>query len=164
MDEALSIATVSLDGGGRIGLCRLPGRLGRLAADLDTIAAWKPKIVVSLTELGEMQRYGSEALGERLARSAVDWRHFPVRDYGAPEGAMPAWQQLASDLHAILDRGGAVLLHCQGGRGRSGMIGLRLLVERGEEAAAALARVRSVRPGAVETDAQLAWASAGFAG
>jgi hypothetical protein len=41
------------------------------------------------------------------------------------------------------------------------MIALRILVERGEGGEAALARLRSVRPGAVETPEQLAWASAG---
>jgi len=41
------------------------------------------------------------------------------------------------------------------------MIALRLLVERGEDASSALARLRAARPRAVETDAQLAWASAG---
>jgi hypothetical protein len=38
---------------------------------------------------------------------------------------------------------------------------LRLMVECGEDPAQALARLRSVRPCAVETDAQLDWACAG---
>ena len=41
------------------------------------------------------------------------------------------------------------------------MIALRLLVERGADGHDALANLRSVRPGAVETDDQLAWALAG---
>jgi hypothetical protein len=41
------------------------------------------------------------------------------------------------------------------------MIALRLMVERGEPAEAALARLRAARPGAVETAEQLAWAQAG---
>ena len=37
---------------------------------------------------------------------------------------------------------------------------LRLMFEAGEDAQAALIRLRAVRPCAVETEAQLAWASA----
>ena len=40
------------------------------------------------------------------------------------------------------------------------MIALRLLVERGADPEAALKRLRAVRPGAVETDDQFAWAVA----
>ena len=60
-----------------------------------------------------------------------------------------------------LARGEGLLLHCRGGQGRSGMIALRLLVERGEAPDAGLTRLRQARPGAVETAAQLAWASGG---
>ncbi|MDH5531227.1 MAG: protein phosphatase, partial [Paracoccaceae bacterium] len=45
------------------------------------------------------------------------------------------------------------------GCGRSGMAVLRLMVEAGEPVDVALIRLRKVRPCAVETDAQLAWAS-----
>jgi hypothetical protein len=164
MDEALSIATVSIDGGGRIGLCRLPGLLGDLGSDIRAIVDWNPKIVVSMTDKSEMDRCGSGNLGADLAKASIDWFHLPIRDYGAPDdnGAM-AWPGLAARLHKVLREGGSVLLHCRGGRGRSGMIALRLLVERGESAKVALGHLRSARPGAVETDAQLAWASAGRA-
>ncbi len=56
-------------------------------------------------------------------------------------------------------QGGRVLVHCMGGCGRSGMALLRLMVESGEPADRALARLRAVRPCAVETPEQLAWAS-----
>ena len=52
-----------------------------------------------------------------------------------------------AELNGILDRGGSVLTHCYGGHGRSGMVTLRLMVERGEEPETALARIRTERPG-----------------
>ena len=162
MAEALSIATVSLEGGGRLGICRLPGLSGDLASDVRAIVDWKPRIVVSMTEQAEMDRYGGGNLATLLAGASIKWRHLPIRDYGEPQGAsQDAWPKLAAHLHEVLDEAGAVLLHCRGGLGRSGMIALRLLVERGEDANSALARLRSARPHAVETEAQLAWASAG---
>jgi hypothetical protein len=40
---------------------------------------------------------------------------------------------------------------------------LRLMIEAGEEPQSALARLRKVRPCAVETEAQMQWALAGVA-
>lgn len=162
MSEPFTIATIALAGGGRIGICRLPGVSGNLDADLKAIAAWKPTIVVSMTEQAEMDRCGSGALGARLADFQIDWAHLPIRDYGGPDGdSRTRWPALSRRLNETLANGGAVLLHCRGGLGRSGMIALRLLVERGEEVNRALAQIRSVRPGAVETDGQLEWAARG---
>jgi len=162
MAEPLSIATVSLAGGGRLGICRLPGLTGDLASDVRAIVDWKPRIVVSMTEQAEMERHGGGDLARLLAGASIEWHHLPIRDYGEPQNASrDAWPKLAAHLHEVLDARGAILLHCHGGRGRSGMIALRLLVERGEDANSALARLRSARPHAVETEAQLAWASAG---
>lgn len=156
--EAFAIHAVDLPGGGSIGLCRMPGRSGDLAGDVAVIAAWSPRVVVSLTELQELEAHGAKRLASLLGATH---RHLPIVDYGVPEADDTAWAGLRGELHAVLAAGGRVLLHCMGGCGRSGMIALRLMVERGEGAEAALARLRAVRPCAVETDAQGAWASAG---
>lgn len=155
-----TIATVSLDGG-RIGISPLPGRTGKLEADMIDLLRWKPDIVVSMTGQAEMQRGGAGEMPQRLADAGVGWRHFPIVDFGAPEKTSGDWQTLSSELHAILDRGGAVLTHCYGGHGRSGMVTLKLMAERGEDPKAALARIRAVRPGAVEAESQFAWAATG---
>jgi Cyclin-dependent kinase inhibitor 3 (CDKN3) len=160
MIEPFAIATLPLPEGGRIGLCRLPGRSSDLSGNVSVIRDWKPAIVVSMTEATEMAESGAGNLPALLASSGIAWRHFPVADFGVPEMEMlPQWTALSAELHARLDAGEGVLLHCMGGLGRSGMIALRLAVERGEGAEAALARLRMVRPGAVETEAQGVWAS-----
>lgn len=158
--EPFAIATLPLagdgrTGGGRIGVCRLP----RLPEDLPAILGWKPAAVLSMTEVSEMAP--CRDLGRVLAEAGIAWLHLPIRDFFGPDGASrDAWPETARRLHAILDGGGGVLLHCRGGKGRSGMIALRLMAERGEPADAALARLRQARPGAVETAEQLAWAEA----
>ena len=160
-DQSFSIATLYLEGRGRIGVCPLPGAQGDLASDLALVKQWKPALVLSMTEKPEMEACGSGDLGSLLARDGIDWAHMPIRDFGGPVGSSAAaWPKLSLRLHGILDRGAGVLVHCRGGRGRSGMIALRLLVERGEDAGAALHRLRHTRPGAVETEEQMAWASA----
>lgn len=161
-DSDLPIGTVRLGDGGRIGISPLPGISGALRADLVRIRDWGASVVVSMTETDEMARLGSADLGTACREAGIDWRHLPIRDFGGPEGESAAgWPLLSHDLHEILDHGGSILLHCRGGKGRSGMIALRLMVERGEDPDDALARLRQARPGAVETEAQLNWAVSG---
>lgn len=159
---AFTIATVPVEGGGRIGICALPGRTGNLDADMTELLRWKPDMVVSMTESAEMARAGSADLPHRLADAGVEWRHLPIADYNGPgKDSGSKWPDLSAEIHAILDRGGSVLTHCYGGHGRAGMVTLRLMAERGEDPKVALARIRAVRPGAVEADGQFKWASAG---
>lgn len=156
------IATIPLESGARIGICPLPGRGGDLDADMIVLLKWGPAAVVSMTELDEMRRAGAADLPGRLKEAGIDWHHLPIRDYGGPSGGTAdAWPALSRALHAILDEGGSVLTHCYGGHGRSGMVTLRLMTERGEDAEKALARIRAARPGCVEAPAQFAWAAAG---
>ena len=162
MFERLTIATVDLPSGGRIGICRMPGIVGDLDGDMAAIRDWRPAYVVSMTGLPEIERAGSAALPRRLEEAGIAWRHFPIVDFGAPEAdVLPRWPALAREMHAALDAGGGVLTHCRAGLGRSGMVSLRLLIERGEAPEAALRRIRDVRPGAVETAGQRAWAAQG---
>ncbi|MBT5433514.1 MAG: protein phosphatase [Rhodospirillaceae bacterium] len=159
------IAKIEPHGGGRIGVCALPGRSGGLQADLKAVVDWGPVMVVSMTEIGEMQASGSQDLGEHLRGHGIDWVHLPIRDFGGPDGSSrDAWPKLAARLHACLDGGEGVLLHCRAGQGRAGMIATRLLVERGEEPKTALTRLRLVRAGAVETNEQFAWAASAWEG
>jgi hypothetical protein len=161
--EPFSIHEIAHDTGGRLALARLPGRTGALEADLGSIVDWAPRTVVSMTELDEAERYGAAGLGAGLEAVGIRHEIFPIRDFGTPETAETEWPALAMRLHAVLDTGGGVLLHCLGGKGRSGMVALRLLVERGMKPAKALEAIRVARPGAVETAAQESWGVGGRA-
>lgn len=158
MTASFDIATVDALPG-QLGFCALPGRHNNLDQDLTTIAAWQPIAVVSLTETSEMTAQDCADLGPRLQKMGMEWHHLPIPDYGTPDRDIAQrWTDLAATLHGHLDQGRRVLVHCKGGLGRSGMIVLRLLIERGMEKDAALGSVRESRAGAVETDAQLDWA------
>ncbi|KAF0231497.1 MAG: hypothetical protein FD175_798 [Beijerinckiaceae bacterium] len=157
--EPFQISSITLASGARLGLCRLPGRAGDLAADVAQIAGWAPAIVVSMTGTAEMQDKGAAGLGSALIATGIAHAHFPVHDFGVPDEGDAGWPALSARLHAVLDQGGSVLLHCLGGKGRSGMIALKLMVERGVPADAALEAIRRQRPGAVETAEQEAWAN-----
>jgi ADP-ribosyl-[dinitrogen reductase] hydrolase len=83
------------------------------------------------------------------------WFHLPIVDVSIPDERFEEeWDIAAEELRSILRGGSHVLVHCRGGLGRAGMIAARLLIELGMAAETATARVRAVRPGAIETRAQ----------
>lgn len=48
--------------------------------------------------------------------------HMPIRDFDIPRWPESVWSFLASDVYALLERGINVLIACDGGHGRTGMI------------------------------------------
>lgn len=147
---------------GRIGICPMPGRFSRFADDMATILAWHPALVLTLTSEIELESADAERLPAALAEAGALWRHLPVSDFRAPCAETEAlWSKASAEARAVLAEGGSVLAHCYGGCGRSGMALMRLMVDAGEAPEAALERLRSARPCAVETAAQFAWARAG---
>ena len=147
-------------GEGWLGIAPMPGRFGTYPADLNAILRWGAGLVLTMNTETELARGEIASFGDDLAAAGVDWRHLPIADFGAPGEATAAlWPEASDRAFKVLSGGGRVLAHCYGGCGRSGMALLRLMVEAGEEAGPALERLRDVRPCAVETEAQKAWAS-----
>ena len=145
---------------GSIAISPMPGSRGDLNADLATIINWSPALVLTMTTTAELRAAGAGDLPIRLHQAGIGWLHLPIADFGAPGGETAAfWPKASEKARSILSGGGRVLAHCRGGNGRSGMAALRLMVEMGEEPEQALEKLRAVRPGAVETQAQLRWAS-----
>lgn len=147
-------------GRGWLGIAPMPGRAGRYESDLTAILRWPAVLVLTMTPEEELVRSGASGLAADLAAAGVEWRHLPIADFGAPRPEMEAaWSEASGFARETLAAGGRVLAHCHGGCGRSGAALLRLMVEAGEDVDEALARLRAVRPCAVETEAQFAWAA-----
>lgn len=144
---------------GQMGISQMPGRDGDYGADLTALLDWAPDLVLSMTTQSEMERKSAWRLGPDLEAEGVAWRHLPIRDFGVPGSETAAlWAEASGLAHDILRRGGRVLVHCMGGCGRSGMAFLRLMLEADEKPVLAIARLREIRPCAVETAAQKEWA------
>jgi ADP-ribosyl-[dinitrogen reductase] hydrolase len=153
---------------GRIGTTFCPGKKDTqaltgswdrdLELDLDAIQAWGAVAVVTLVEEQELRALQVPRLGEAVRERHMAWLHLPIRDVSVPTAAFETqWAGVADGLHARLDSGFDVLVHCRGGLGRAGSIASRLLVERGWEPVRAIKQVRDVRPGAIETVEQEAF-------
>lgn len=169
----LHIATVEVaPGHGKIGVTFAPGKndphaasgpwARDLAADLDAILAWPARTLVTLIEPHEFELLRIPTLGDEAKLRGLDWHHLPIRDVRVPSPAFEAvWPTQSEALRGKLAAGENIVVHCRGGLGRAGMIAARLLVESGIDPKAAIARVRAVRPGAIETSAQDDWARTG---
>ena len=143
----LPIGTIMLSGGGALGVAPFEA-----AIDRATLAAWAPDAVLTLLEPGPR----ADAIGATCAELGITWHHQPIHDFAVPDVAFEScWHTVGTALRAQLQGGGRLLVHCWAGRGRSGTIAARLLVELGEAAPdAAIEMVRAVRPGAIETAVQ----------
>lgn len=158
-------ALASRPGRGRIGITFCPGKKQPAAAtgswdrdlalDLDAIARWGASAVVTLVEPHELAELGVADLGTQVVRRQMGWFHLPIADFNVPDVRFEAaWEKHGPSLRRLLVLGFDIVVHCKGGLGRAGMIAARLLVELGEGPEAAIAAVRHVRPGAIETREQ----------
>ncbi len=110
---------------------------------------------MTLIEDHEFELLGVTSLPEQVEALGIRWWHLPIRDLGTPdEGFETSWREVGHELRSLLRGGVSVALHCHGGLGRTGTVAARLLVELGSAPALAIERVRSVRPGSIETREQ----------
>lgn len=161
----LQIGSIDLASGARIGLTFCPGKVQPGAAsgawdrdldlDLDAIEGWGADLVLSLLEREEFDelKVPQRLISEGLRRRGICWLQLPIPDFGTPGADFETqWSRdVGPMLRHRLRYGGAVVLHCKGGLGRTGTIAARLLVELGESTPGeAILRVRKARPGAIE--------------
>lgn len=153
-------------GKGRLGMCMCPGKRQPqaitgpwdrdLALDMDALAAFEAEIVVTLMEADELAKaIPAAALKAAVEDRGMTWLHLPIPDFGAPGPAFEdGWKTDGPRVRAALAGGRNVVVHCRGGRGRSGLVAARILVEMGMEPRAAIHAVRKANPLAIETPVQ----------
>jgi protein-tyrosine phosphatase len=164
----LTIATLELrTKPGRIGITFCPGKKQSdaitgawdrdLRADLERICDWGAKHLVTLIEPWEIDDLQVQGLPSTCAALGLAWHHAPIRDGSVPDAQWEArWPAIEPALLSALDQGQGVVVHCKGGLGRAGSIACRLAIAAEDVTSAdvLIERVRSVRPGAVETRVQ----------
>lgn len=165
-DSPLRIDSYTLiDTGGTIGMTICPGkkRPGSISGDwerdldldLQLVQDWGAEIVLTLLEDFEFSEVGVEELRPKVETLGLRWLHLPIPDKNAPTMDFATqWRKAGPEVHACLQRGGKILIHCMGGIGRTGTIAAQILMERGMSVTEAMAAIRLARRGAIETAAQ----------
>ena len=121
-----------------------PGATVSLENDLNFLQAKKIDLLVSLTE--------QTIPPTDLVSHDIDGLHLPIPDYQAP--TMEQMTTFATTVSGVIAQGGRVGTHCAGGKGRTGTMLAVYLVHIGMTATAAIARIRQLSPGSIETAAQ----------
>ncbi len=140
--------------GGTIIITPCPGKRQRnLGLDLDQLKGMGAEAVITMVQDRELDLLSVRDIGETCEERGLAWLHCPIPDFDGPGAAFErAWSDAGPRARDILRRGGTVVSHCRGGIGRAGTVASRLLIELGAATPDdALRRVRTARPGAVET-------------
>jgi atypical dual specificity phosphatase len=135
---------------GRLLACAYPHRESALAA----LAKQGVTVLVNLHERAHAPA--------RLSRHRMKEVHLPVQDFTAP--AMEQLTQGVAEIERAIAAGQTVAVHCGGGLGRTGTLLACYLTDRGRAPADAIAEIRRLRPGSLETGAQVAAVKAYAAG
>jgi len=145
---------------GRLGLTFAPGKKdpGRWDRDLekDLIRLRREfgaHFLACLIEKDEFDLLEIPDLLQRASAHGLETEWFPIPDLGAPP-ILDGLAKLVDRILAAAAAGRTVVVHCRGGLGRAGLVAAACLVAVGHEPMAAIAAVRSVRPGAIETPVQ----------
>ncbi|HZO57678.1 MAG TPA: dual specificity protein phosphatase family protein [Bryobacteraceae bacterium] len=149
---------------GRLAISKRP-RGGEWLAD--EVKAWKAvgvSTVVSLLEEDESAELGLAREAETAGAAGIEFISLPVPDRGVP-GSAEGMARVVARLHAALQRGDTVAVHCRQGIGRSGMLAAGTLIAAGLEARQAMEVVSRARGVEVpETDEQREWLTEALAG
>ncbi len=127
---------------GRVWLSSMPGRLESWPAFLDEAATKELQQVLCLSPLFEIERL-SPAYAAAITAGTLPfrWTHLPMQDFGL-SAEVDAYRAVIVEVADTVRAGGAVLLHCAAGIGRTGTSAACLLKRLGASTMVALQRVR----------------------
>ncbi|MBL4634334.1 MAG: dual specificity protein phosphatase family protein [Kofleriaceae bacterium] len=142
--EGLSMRGFSWVVDGKLAGMPILGRAQALALDIAFLDQQSVDLLVSLT---------IEAIPKAdLAARGIDALHLPVRDFSAPtQEQMLVFVREIAARHAVGEKVG---VHCTAGLGRSGTMLAAYFVSTGMNAEQAIAHIRELRPGSIETTSQ----------
>ena len=154
----ISISWIPIGKKNLLGVSQFPGKnlqnifdLSSFSNDLQIIKKQKVKIVVSLLPDNEKNKLGLDDL--IWSKEEVEYIQFPISDFSVPpKKKFNELKKLISFIKENLMLSKPVLIHCNGGKGRSGMIAALVLKAMKEKDP--IKKVREKVIGAIETEEQ----------
>lgn len=151
-------------GQGSLGISMCPGRnkkIHRRSADLDIEELVKSgtQVLVSLIRNSELRAMGIPDLLEKVSEAGVQVVHAPIRDKWIPR-SMDFLTRLVNQIVELIRSGRRVVVHCNGGKGRSGLVVVATLVALGIDTGKATDIVRATKHGMLYNPAQILYLKA----
>ena len=154
----ISISWIPIGKKNLLGVSQFPGKnlqnifdLSSFSNDLQIIKKQKIKIVVSLLPDNEKNKLGLDDF--IWSKEEVEYIQFPINDFSVPpKKKFNELKKLISFIKENLMLSKHVLIHCNGGKGRSGMIAALVLKAMKEKDP--IKKVREKVIGAIETEEQ----------
>ena len=154
----ISISWIPIGKKNLLGVSQFPGKnlqnifdLSSFLKYLQIIKKQKVKIVVSLLPDNEKNKLGLDDL--IWSKEEVEYIQFPINDFSVPpKKKFNELKKLISFIKENLMLSKHVLIHCNGGKGRSGMIAALVLKAMKEKDP--IKKVREKVIGAIETEEQ----------
>jgi ankyrin repeat protein/protein-tyrosine phosphatase len=151
-------------GGGKLGMTATPGRNKRkyrrnLTEDIARLSQhFRVDFLVTLLQEKELQEMGCTHLFCLLKKHNIDYLWESIEDKWIPK----CIDQLTNIVHTILkqlEMGKNVVVHCNAGKGRTGMIVSAVLIALGQNRCQAIDLVRTTRSGTIYNPAQKLYVS-----
>ena len=154
----ISISWIPIGKKNLLGVSQFPGKnlqnifdLSSFLKDLQIIKKQKVKIVVSLLPDNEKNKLGLDDF--IWSKEEVEYIQFPINDFSVPpKKKFNELKKLISFIKENLMLSKHVLIHCNGGKGRSGMIAALVLKAMKEKDP--IKKVREKVIGGIETEEQ----------
>ena len=143
---------------GQLWISHYPGKIGvedkiiQAEIDLSELKRKKIDIVVSLLEKEELKTLNVLTLFELIKKHKFSHYYFPIKDKSVPRD-ITELNRLLNDLSLKIRQNKKILLHCNAGLGRSGLIAALLCKKLGVSENP-ISYIRKHRPGAIETKDQ----------
>lgn len=161
--DVLALPAGSSIGPGTIAMSVSPGRKKglhqrELGPDMARIRApIGADVVVTMLEQTEMGRMGCDGMAAAAAVEGLGWIGYPVRDKWIPEDSQTFINDVVRPIIGHLKAGKRVLVHCNGGKGRTGTaVAAVLMTGAGgrHSLGSAIAAMRAARPGMLRNPLQ----------
>lgn len=143
---------------GRLGMSIAPGKKDEdgntiWQRDLDTdLRRLKGEFqitkLICLLEAEELPQLSIPDLLDKAEASGIETKHFGVDDNGKPD-SLAEMNRVVQFANNAVQNGESVLIHCKGGKGRTGMMAAACLVEQGYSPEEAIDLVKQHREGAL---------------
>ena len=154
----LSISWIPIEKKNLLGVSQFPGKnlnnffdLTLFTKDLEIINKQKIKLIVSLLPDIELNKLGFDDF--IWFKEEIEYIKFPIDDFGVPpNNKYDELKKLILTIKKNLLLSNPVLIHCNGGKGRSGMIAALVLKAMKEKDP--IKKVREKVIGAIETEEQ----------